>query len=223
MSRPDRARVARYVVARRGELNMSQQRLAERAGVDAKTIYNLESGDRWPQPKTRDRIEAALGWYSGDLQRIAEGGEPIDYERPPTRRELFADYVQQRCKELNLDWLDIARDSDLPPDELAELRRYWDPDARQRSALERALRWEPQSIDAIFGDGRKPRTIERWRDERPTPRRSPLEMQDEVIAKLAALGVDTEALLRVAEDPERREMLNKFTTSIDPGESREAG
>ncbi|MBW8482232.1 helix-turn-helix domain-containing protein [Actinomadura parmotrematis] len=72
----DRERVAKYVVARRGALGLTQERLAERAGVTVKTVYNLEGGGRWPQARTRSALEAALDWEPGDLGRIAEGGEP---------------------------------------------------------------------------------------------------------------------------------------------------
>jgi transcriptional regulator with XRE-family HTH domain len=72
----DRRRVARYVAARRGALGLSQEELATKAAVDTKTIYNLESGERWPQAKTRSKIEAALGWLDADMVHIAEGGEP---------------------------------------------------------------------------------------------------------------------------------------------------
>ncbi|MBX6769581.1 MAG: helix-turn-helix domain-containing protein, partial [Actinomadura rubrobrunea] len=42
----DRARVAKYVAARRGALGLTQERLAERAQVTVKTVYNLESAGR---------------------------------------------------------------------------------------------------------------------------------------------------------------------------------
>lgn len=72
-----RRRVARAVVARRGALGLSQEQLASRATVDPKTIYNLESGERWPQAKTRAKIEDALEWAEGDLDRIADGETPL--------------------------------------------------------------------------------------------------------------------------------------------------
>lgn len=82
MSR-DRARAAQYVIARRGSLNLTREQLAELAGLDVKTIYNLESGERWPQAKTRGKIEKALRIDYGSLQAVAEGGEPLllDQER----------------------------------------------------------------------------------------------------------------------------------------------
>jgi transcriptional regulator with XRE-family HTH domain len=162
----DRARVARYVIARRGEVGLTQQGLAGRAGVDIKTIYNLESGERWPQAKTRGALEAALSWYPGDLQRIAEGGEPVVYERPPSRRELLADYIGTRMDQLRLTWADVARDAGISEEELDDLRHHMMPEGHVKLGLERALRWEPGSIDAIFDTGREPATIERWREER---------------------------------------------------------
>jgi hypothetical protein len=57
-------------------MGISQRDLADRAGVDLKTVYNLISGERWPQAKTRGAIENVLGWRPGDLLRIAEGGVP---------------------------------------------------------------------------------------------------------------------------------------------------
>ncbi|PZG49830.1 hypothetical protein C1I98_10970 [Spongiactinospora gelatinilytica] len=72
----DRARAAQHVVARRGELGLTQQQLASVAEIDVKTIFNLESGERWPHARTRARIEAALGWAAGTLTEIAAGRDP---------------------------------------------------------------------------------------------------------------------------------------------------
>ncbi|MGW5259609.1 helix-turn-helix transcriptional regulator [Microbispora sp. NPDC004025] len=72
----DRARAARHVISRRGELGLTQQQLATRADVDIKTIYNLESGERWPQARNRFKIEQALGWAPGALDALAAGQKP---------------------------------------------------------------------------------------------------------------------------------------------------
>ncbi|WP_170180805.1 helix-turn-helix domain-containing protein [Actinomadura pelletieri] len=120
----DRERVAKYAVARRGSLGLTQEQVAERAGVTVKTIYNLESGERWPQARTRAAVEEALRWRLGDLARIGEGGEPLG------GRDLDA--------------------ADALPRELAELNAYFadlrtDPGERRRMALAflRALYGEP--------------------------------------------------------------------------------
>lgn len=79
MSRLDdrsRRRVARYISARRGELGLSQEELAARAGVDPKTLLHAEQGKRWPLAKTRTKLEAALGWGDGDMARVADGFYP---------------------------------------------------------------------------------------------------------------------------------------------------
>lgn len=86
----DRARVARYVEARRGVIGLTQRELAERAGVDIKTINNLESGERWPQVKTRAAVERELQWSTGDLLRIAEGNEPTSVRTVPATAGLAA-------------------------------------------------------------------------------------------------------------------------------------
>jgi transcriptional regulator with XRE-family HTH domain len=104
----DRHRVAKYVAARRGALGLTQEQLAERAGVTVKTIYNLESGERWPQARTRSAIELALAWRPGELVRIAEGAEPApassvdgDGVSGPTRE----------LAELNAYFADLQNDS----------------------------------------------------------------------------------------------------------------
>ena len=61
------------VAARRGELGMTQQDLADKAGVDLKTIYNLESGTRWPIARTRVAVSAALKWEGDALAAIRAG------------------------------------------------------------------------------------------------------------------------------------------------------
>ena len=66
-----RQRAARAVAARRGVLRMTQQELGAAAGVDVKTIGNLESRGVWPIARTRAVIEEALGWPSGEMERIA--------------------------------------------------------------------------------------------------------------------------------------------------------
>ncbi|WP_131736450.1 helix-turn-helix transcriptional regulator [Actinomadura roseirufa] len=156
----DLVRVARYVSARRGDLGLTQEQLAERASVDRKTIYNLESGERWPQAGTRSRVERALGWYPGDLVRLSEGQEPIEYEPPPPGRELLADLVRDRMGELGLTWADVARDAALSERDLEELRRSWAPRSATAAGLDRAMRWQPGSVTAVLAEQRRPAAME---------------------------------------------------------------
>jgi len=74
--------VGRAVAARRGELGMTQQDLADEAGVDIKTVYNLESGGHWPIAKNRAALSVALHWEADALNVIAAGGDP-SHDGPP--------------------------------------------------------------------------------------------------------------------------------------------
>ena len=83
-------RTGRAVAARRGQLGMTQQELADAAHVDLKTIYNLESGTRWPIARNRAAISAALGWEGDALAQIADsqregraGAAPLAVVPPP--------------------------------------------------------------------------------------------------------------------------------------------
>ncbi|WP_067482590.1 helix-turn-helix domain-containing protein [Actinomadura hibisca] len=120
----DRERVAKYVVARRGSLGLTQERLAERAGVTVKTIYNLETGERWPQARTRAAVEAALQWRAGDLVRVGEGREPAG--AAPLGEAL------RELEELNAYFADLRTDAgDKRRMALAFLRAlYGEPDGR---------------------------------------------------------------------------------------------
>ena len=108
-----RHRAARAVAARRGELGMTQQELADAAGVDSKTIYNLEAGGRWPIARTRALIEKALAWPLGEMERIAS--------EEPEQPDILPAGLRERIYET------------LPPEDAA----------RVEAAVEAALRGEP--------------------------------------------------------------------------------
>lgn len=55
---------------------MGQIQLAERAGVDPKTIYNLEQGRTWPQKRTVAAIEEVLQWEQGHMEGLADDDAP---------------------------------------------------------------------------------------------------------------------------------------------------
>jgi len=77
MPSQDMDRVADHVRTRRGELGLTQQQLADKAGVDTGTISSLERAGTWPWAKNRAAIERALGWGTGSLSEIRRGGNPI--------------------------------------------------------------------------------------------------------------------------------------------------
>jgi transcriptional regulator with XRE-family HTH domain len=82
----------RAVEARRGELGMTQQELADAAGVDLKTVYNLESGGRRPIARVRAAISGVLGWSDGALAAV-----PARDDGPPDP-DVFQD-----CYEIGID------------------------------------------------------------------------------------------------------------------------
>lgn len=72
-SEEGRRAAGRAVLARRGELGLTQLDVAESAGVDVQTFRALESGESWPWAKNLVSISGVLGFDAGDLQGIADG------------------------------------------------------------------------------------------------------------------------------------------------------
>lgn len=103
------------VSARRCELAMSRQQLAQRAGVSLTTISNFESGIIWPRPVTRARLETALGWPQGALN--LGGSETVPPQVKPTESSdaSLAPYT---------DADDDGRQVELLPERLAALTRH---------------------------------------------------------------------------------------------------
>ncbi|GAA3957578.1 hypothetical protein GCM10023085_45090 [Actinomadura viridis] len=104
----DLKRVARFVIAQRGNLGLSQSELAERAGVDSKTIWNLESAQRWPISRNRVKIEKALGVEPDSLAMVSrgifpasDGGVSDDLLREAAGSPEFEGLLGQRAAELS--------------------------------------------------------------------------------------------------------------------------
>lgn len=66
-----RRAVARVVLARRGELGLTQAELAGRAGVAGRTVQYLEAGKTWPQARILAAIARALDLDADELRSIA--------------------------------------------------------------------------------------------------------------------------------------------------------
>src|SRR5215469_812372 len=62
--------------ARRGELGLTQEQVAAAARVHTRTVQNLES-HRWPNPATLARLERAVGWPNGELNRLSAPPRPM--------------------------------------------------------------------------------------------------------------------------------------------------
>lgn len=66
----DRQRAIRFVIARRGELGMTQAQLAEAAGVAERTVRSLEIGEAWPWARNLAAIARALKLDAGELDAL---------------------------------------------------------------------------------------------------------------------------------------------------------
>ena len=73
MKNPGRLAAGAQVRTARAEKGLSQADLAVAAGVDPGTVSGLETGRRWPRAGQQVRIEKALGWEPGRIERIARG------------------------------------------------------------------------------------------------------------------------------------------------------
>jgi len=77
-------RLAGAIRERRQALGMTQQQLADAAGVTRTTIKNLE-GARQPTkrlPSSTAAVEQALGWAPGSIRIVLDGGNPIGTTQP---------------------------------------------------------------------------------------------------------------------------------------------
>lgn len=72
-------------------MGLTQQELADAADVDLKTVYNLESGSRWPIAKTRVAVSAALGWSGDALADLALGDPATSGALAPTGLPVIDD------------------------------------------------------------------------------------------------------------------------------------
>lgn len=65
---------------RRKELGLTQEALAESAGVSMFTVQAYESGRRWPELPTLDKISAVLGIPTARLFQLKEPITPSNEE-----------------------------------------------------------------------------------------------------------------------------------------------
>jgi transcriptional regulator with XRE-family HTH domain len=78
--------------------------LARLAGVSAKTISNLRTGERTNySDDTLAKVSVALGWPSDTLRRISEGEDP-----PPSDQQRL-DRLEQEFTEIRRQLAEVAR------------------------------------------------------------------------------------------------------------------
>lgn len=189
--------------------------LARNAGVSRGTVENWRTQPRAPLAPTIKDVAERLGIPAEKALRLAGIVPPNE----PTPRERLWVAMRARVDELGLGWkkalpgrLDITQ---YPVETLSR---------RDKRSIERNLRWATDSVDDVL-EGGEPTPIQ---DPPPEDHRSAREMQLDNFRRLAEMAEergDTELaarLLRIAGDPVRAEMLEKFTRSIDPGDNSQA-
>jgi hypothetical protein len=90
----DYARLARFVMDRRVDLDRTQMEVAHLGGLSLDRVSAIERGEaRNLRPKTIRALERGLDWEAGSVRAILAGGEPIpvatvrDAEAPEFRPE----------------------------------------------------------------------------------------------------------------------------------------
>jgi transcriptional regulator with XRE-family HTH domain len=71
------ARLGREVASRRSSLGLSVVRAATDAGINRGTWAAIESGDREATDFIYGKVEIALKWEAGSVERILDGGAPL--------------------------------------------------------------------------------------------------------------------------------------------------
>jgi hypothetical protein len=73
----EESRLGRLMDERRLDLGLDWQDVASRAGVSSKTLYNARLPSApLPAPRTRRKIEDALRWQPGSMERVHGGADP---------------------------------------------------------------------------------------------------------------------------------------------------
>lgn len=71
---------ARAFAERRRELGLTQEQVAQRGGIVVRTVQGFEAG-RWPNHSSRARLEEAVGWAPGEIDRVA-GSRSLNGDNP---------------------------------------------------------------------------------------------------------------------------------------------
>jgi transcriptional regulator with XRE-family HTH domain len=80
-------RLARVLAEEAKAQRLSWSALARRARVSPRTLFDLRQGDRSSyEGEILDRIETALGWQPGSIERVLEGRAPTRMADPDLAR-----------------------------------------------------------------------------------------------------------------------------------------
>jgi transcriptional regulator with XRE-family HTH domain len=87
-------RIGSLIRDRRKQMGESLAALAERAGINSKTLWSAEKGERIPHDVNQLKIEMALEWREGSIAEVLEQAAVINvdtltlqYMREPHRAE----------------------------------------------------------------------------------------------------------------------------------------
>lgn len=86
------------VAERIADRGLTVTEVARAARIDGKTLRGLLAGRQWPTVAVRRRIEKALGWEPGEIQRRARDG--VESLRGYSERDLLAE-LQWRLRQLD--------------------------------------------------------------------------------------------------------------------------
>ncbi|WP_148046211.1 hypothetical protein [Nocardioides marmoriginsengisoli] len=130
----DLERLGREVKARRRELRLSQMDVwKKRRGPSSTKLGDIESGEPpSPSSSTKEKLEAALEWEPGSVDRILDGGDPSPVPSSKVRHESQAAVTER---------------ADSLVDGLAETLR-----AAIEAAVLKALLDDPAAMAAIVNE-----------------------------------------------------------------------
>lgn len=159
--------LARWIRERRTQLGLTRADAAAGGPLTQATWRALESGQRPNiRPSTRRALERALRWPKGSLDAALVSGQPPVATPTPTGGEQEAPalaelgrWIRERRKQLDLTQLEVAAAGPIAAKTLVNIERGQRRAALRaptRRALERALSWEPDSLDAAIADGTPP-------------------------------------------------------------------
>lgn len=157
--------LARWIRERRTQLGLTRADAAAGGPLTQVTWRSLESGGRPNiRPSTRRALERALSWPPGSLDAaLASGQPPVPTPTPaggenvPALAELGR-WIHQRRKQLGLTQLEVAAAGPIASKTFINIERGRRAALRAptRRALERALSWEPGSLDAALATATPP-------------------------------------------------------------------
>lgn len=75
-------RLGQIVRARREELDLRQDELADRGGPSTTTMTKIENGTGEPAPVTLRKLDVGLRWERGSARRVLRGGDPTPLAAP---------------------------------------------------------------------------------------------------------------------------------------------